>query len=112
MYPRGVCLRASKARKIKNLMNDVAKETGRRLRDERIAKGWSQSQLATATGWRSGKPGGISPGAIGNYEQGTRKIPRHRAKIFAELFGLPSAYFLGEITKHEAKVIAALRATM
>lgn len=88
----------------------LRKEMGRRLRDARQAKGWSQSQLAAFTGWKSGGTKGVSPGAIGNYEQGTRPIPPHRAEIFGSVLGLPSAYFLCQITHEEAQVIAALRA--
>ena len=93
-------------------MNDIAKETGRRLREERTARGWSQSQLAAYSGWRSGKSGGLSPSAIGNYEQGTRNIRRPQARTLEKIFGLPAAYFMGEITREEAKMLAAYRSTM
>lgn len=89
---------------------ELRKEMGRRLRGERLRKGWSQSQLAAFSGWKSGGTQGVSPGAIGNYEQGTRPIPPHRAEIFGRLFGLPGAYFLCQISREEAEVLAALRA--
>ena len=90
-------------------MNDRAKETGRRLKSEREAKGMSQSQLAAYTGWRRGSKKGLSPAAIGNYEQGSRRIRAEPAAILENVFGLPAAYFTGEISREEAEVLAALR---
>lgn len=90
--------------------DDRAKETGRRLRAEREAKGLSQSQLAAYTGWRRGGKSGLSPAAIGNYEQGTRRVRAEPAAILERVFGLPAAYFTAEISREEAEVLAALRA--
>lgn len=87
-------------------MENQAAELGRRLREARIERGWSQAELSTRC---RRIDGGISPGAIGNYEQGTRPITVRKAKILEAVFNLPSAYFLGLLTKEEALVISALR---
>lgn len=87
-------------------MKSTAAETGRRLREERESRGWSQAELAAKC---RGIGDGLSPGAIGNYEQGTRHVSRSKAAILERVFGLPAAYFLGEITKEEALIISALR---
>lgn len=87
-------------------MKNHAAETGKRLREERKARGWSQAELAARC---RGIGTGLTPAAIGNYEQGTRVISREKARILEAVFGLPSAYFLGELTKEEALIIAALR---
>lgn len=69
----------------------------------------SQSQLAAYTGWRRGGSKGLSPQAIGNYEQGSRLIRAEPASILESVFGLPAAYFTGDISREEAEVLAALR---
>lgn len=94
----------------------VGLEMGRRIRSERAARKWTQEDLAKATGWRQseadeGTAKGLSPSRIANYEQGTRRIDNEEAEILASIFGLPSAYFLGVVNDHEARVLQALRAT-
>ena len=54
---------------------------GRRLALVREALGLSQRELAEALN--------LSPGAIGNYEQGKRVIPPHVAVRLKRLFGVP-----------------------
>lgn len=53
--------------------------------------------------------GGLSAGAIGNYEQGTRRPNYRYARILEQVFDLPAAYFTGDISLREAEVIQTLR---
>lgn len=87
-------------------MENQAAELGRRVKEEREARGWTQAELHRRC---RRFDGGISPGAIGNYEQGTRPVSMRKAKILEAVFNLPAAYFLGLLTKEEALVISALR---
>lgn len=102
------------AAKGKKKRDPIGQEMGRRLAACRKERGWSQAELAARTGWtledaEAGKPKGLSPSAIGNYEQGTRRIRNEEAEIFAQIFGLPSAYFLVVVDETEAEVIIAIR---
>lgn len=92
----------------------IAKEMASRIREQRTARGWTQKQLAEATGWNQsddddGASKGFSPSRIGNYEQGTRRLGHEEAEVFGRTFNLPAAYFLVAVDEHEAEVIAALR---
>jgi transcriptional regulator with XRE-family HTH domain len=92
----------------------VGLEMGRRIRIERAAKGWTQEELSKATGWRQtdadeGKAIGLSPSRIANYEQGTRRLDTEEAEVLAQVFDMPSAYFLTAVSAHEARVLQALR---
>lgn len=89
-------------------------EMGRRVREARLARDWTQEDLAKQTGWRQadadhGKARGLSPSRIANYEQGTRRLDNEEADILEGVFGLPSAYFLAAIDAHEAQVLQAIR---
>ena len=55
---------------------------GRRLALVREALGLSQYELAEALN--------LTPGAIGNYEQGKRLVPPHIAVRLKRLFGIPA----------------------
>lgn len=88
----------------------VAIAGGKRLVDCRKERGMTQSALSQATGYRIRK-GGLSPSQISNFEQGTRRIGFEEAEILARVFpDYPSAYFMGGLTKREARLIIALRA--
>lgn len=92
----------------------IAAEMGRRLADCRKRMNWTQAALAEQTGWKpedadAGTAQGVAPSAIGNYEQGTRRIGNEQAEIFGRIFGLPSAYFMVVVDEHEAEIIIALR---
>ena len=95
----------------------INQEMGRRVAEERRARGWTQKQLAENTGWSeadadAGKARGMSPSRIANYEQGERRFSLEEAEMFATAFGdLPSAYFMCVVDRREASALAALRAT-
>lgn len=104
----------TKRRKDPKQADPITAAMGKRLRAAREQKGWTQAQLSEKTGWRqsdadNGKATGISPSAVGNYEQGTRRFSLEEAEVFASVFELPSAYFLVVVDEHEAEVILAIR---
>lgn len=78
-------------------------ETGRRLKEARVSVGFSQSELAKAAK--------VTPAAIGNFEQGLRRPSHKNADAFERIFGLPSCYWMGDLSRAEAEVIAAMRKT-
>lgn len=91
--------------------NDVvAAERGLRLRQCRKALGWTQTDLASASGWSVERPSeGLSPSRIANFEQGTRRLGHEEAEMFENVFGYPAAYFMGMLSAKEAGAIALLR---
>jgi transcriptional regulator with XRE-family HTH domain len=94
--------------------DEVAAVSGRRIREGREARKWTQEQLATATGWVPDKPSraqktALSMSRIANFEQGTRRVGYEEAEIFARVLGMPAPYYMGVITDQEAAVLAALR---
>jgi transcriptional regulator with XRE-family HTH domain len=98
----------------KKPVDRVAKEMARRIRDHRLAREWTQEELAIATGWTqddddNGASKGLSPSRIGNYEQGTRRLGVEEAEILCAVFGPPAGYFLTVLDEHEAQVLAAIR---
>lgn len=83
---------------------------GRRLRKAREAREWSQEKLAGETGWELDRPAkGIHPSSVAMYERGERRIPIEAAIAFSQIFGLPTAYWLGLIDQYEADVLLALQ---
>lgn len=115
-YPalHNLCVATKRKKQQKGDIDPITAEMARRLRECRKARGWSQADLAEATGWRqedadNGRAAGISPSAIGNYEQGTRRFSHEEAEIFARALEMPSAYFLVVVDAHEAEVILAIR---
>lgn len=67
------------------IMDNVDK-FGERLRDQRVAKGWTQLELSRRMG--------IAPMDISNYERGAKK-PRHeRALMLAQVLDVSSAWLV------------------
>lgn len=96
-------------------MNDpVGLEMGRRVKKERLARDWTQRQLAEATGWNPDKDDGVqkgvlSPSRIGNFEQGTRRIRHEEAEILSRVFGRAAPYYLAAVDEREAAVLEVMR---
>lgn len=65
----------------------LKEEIGRRIRDARNRKGWSQEELARETGW-------LKKSRIGNYEQGTRTPGPEEARALANPLGVSAAWIL------------------
>lgn len=93
-----------------------AADARNRLIAARKANGWSQKELAMKTGWiDDGRDavkqpeGSLSPSQIGNFEQGTRSIGMEDAEILGRVFEVPSAWFVGAVSKQEAEIIQAAR---
>lgn len=94
----------------------VAALSGKRIREGREARNWTQEDLAKATGWVPDKPSraqkaALSHSRIANFEQGTRRVGLEEAQILAGALGMPAPYFMGVISDQEAAVLAALRQT-
>lgn len=53
----------------------------------------------------------ITPSALGNYEQGTRKLPQRVAKAIQRETSIPAAYLLGLITEDDRDLLMAPEAT-
>lgn len=91
----------------------IAKESGRRIREAREARKWSQKDLSEAMGWKDtdGRQpvGALKPSAIGNYEQGSRRVNWEEAVALAKVFTeFPPAYFMAVISEAEAAVLSAM----
>lgn len=88
----------------------IAIERGSRLKQCRKAKGWTQEELALATGWTTKEPTlGLSPSRIANFEQGTRRIGHEEAEVFQRVFEIPAAWFMALLDEREADILATLR---
>ena len=72
------------------IMDNVDK-FGERLRDQRVAKGWTQLELSRRMD--------IAPMDVSNYERGAKK-PRHeRALMLAQVLGVSSAWLVFGVGK-------------
>lgn len=86
------------------------KESGRRLKVAREAKGWSLADLSKKLG------GLLSPSRLGNYEQGTRAFGAKESLALASVLGIEPAYLLcvdapeGEMTPQETELLRDFRA--
>lgn len=85
-------------------------EMGRRLREAREGREWSQEKLAEATGWSPEHPHkGVHPSSIAMYERGERRVSIESAQAFSQIFELPSPYWLALIDQYEADVLMAIQ---
>lgn len=88
----------------------IALESGARLKRCRKGMGWTQEELALATGWTSKKPStGLSPSRIANFEQGTRRIRHEEARALERVFDIPAAYFMALLDQRETDIVSTLR---
>lgn len=90
----------------------VAILCGDRLKRCRLARGWTQEQLAKATGHEAhrARTGGLGPTRIANYEQGKRRIGYEEAETLARVFQeFPAAYFMGVVDEREASMLLLWR---
>ena len=74
----------------------LAAAVGERIRLQREAKGWKQSDLATRVG--------VSRAAIGYYETGTRTPPYATLIRIADVFGVSTDYLLRGIDLQPLRV--------
>ena len=65
---------------------DNVDKFGERLRDQRVAKGWTQLELSRRMG--------IAPMDISNYERGAKKPRNERALLLAQVLGVSSAWLV------------------
>jgi len=68
---------------------------GERIKEERLKKGWTQTQL--------GEIVGCSAAAIMRYEKGERKVSQQVAEALADAFGTTPTYILGWEGSKQAK---------
>lgn len=80
-----------------------------RIRQLRIEKGWSQSELAQKVGYKDKT-------AIAHIEKGKRDISRSKIAAFADALGVSPTYLLGgkenspsELTKEEKALLELFR---
>lgn len=95
-------------------LDAVAALSGKRIRECREVKKWTQEELAKATGWTASRPSraqrtALSPSRIANFEQGARRVGLEEAQILASALERPAPYFMGVISERESAVLAALR---
>lgn len=88
---------------------DFRKETGRRLKEARKAKGYTLHGLSAAV------RGVLSPSRLGNYEQGTRAMGTEEALALGPVLDVEPGFLLcveggGEMTKQELELLRDFRA--
>lgn len=88
---------------------DYKRETGRRLKMARKAKGYTLHGLSAAV------RGVLSPSRLGNYEQGTRAMGTEEALALAPALDVEPGFLLcveggGEMTKQELELLRDFRA--
>ncbi|HZP86621.1 MAG TPA: helix-turn-helix transcriptional regulator [Burkholderiales bacterium] len=94
----------------------VAALSAERIKKFRERARLTQAELARRTGWDESKADteqqqALSPSRIANYEQATRRVGFEEGEVFAKIFGMPAAYFMGAISEIEAQLLIAFRAT-
>lgn len=87
------------------------KESGRRLKTARRAKGWTLEELSKKTG------GLLSTSRLGNYEQGTRMIGVRESLALGTVLGVKASHLLcadgdegDEMTMQENELLRDFRA--
>jgi len=65
---------------------DSVSKFGERLRDRRVAIGWTQLELSRRMG--------IAPMDVSNYERGTKRPRGERAIIMAQVLGVTPAWLV------------------
>lgn len=86
------------------------KESGRRLKAARKAKGWSLSELSKRVG------NVLSVSRLGNYEQGTRSFGTEECLVLSSVLGVEASYLLcvdpgeGEMSQQENELLRNFRA--
>lgn len=83
---------------------DYKKESGRRIREARDERGWTQAKLSEETG------GTLSASRIANYEQGIRALKQREAVILGKALGKDPAHLMcldlgGEMTPTERDLL-------
>lgn len=83
---------------------DYKKEGGKRLREAREERGWTQAKLSEETSPT------LSPSRIANYEQGTRAIKQREAVILGKALGKDPTHLMcldlgGEMTPTERDLL-------
>lgn len=89
-FPHNLCVAKGK-KTPENLIS------GQRLREARGDR--SQSEFAKLLG--------ISPSRLGNYEQGTRKLPIRLAARAQQAIGIPAAYLIGLVDEADRELLMA-----
>lgn len=72
-------------------------KSGKRLADARRAKDFTLEQLAKLVG--------TSASRLGNYEQGTRKLPLSVARACGAALGVSAAYLMGVVDEDDNDVL-------
>jgi transcriptional regulator with XRE-family HTH domain len=99
---RGKSAAGSRAEEPDNAPDPVDVHVGQRLRLRRSIMGVSQTQIADKVG--------LTFQAIQKYERGENRISASRLYQFAQILGVPVAYFFDELpARHGAKEPAARR---
>lgn len=104
------CVAKKATKQAKEAKDPLDVEMGRRLREAREKRKWSQEKLAEQTGWNPDHPKmGIHPSSIAMYERGERRVTIEAARTFSQIFGSPPPYWLALIDDYEADVLMAIQ---